>query len=160
MPPFAHRAPGVIGAAADQSEATVELITDGIHLHPSVVRASFKLFGAGQVVLVSDSMMACGMSDGKYNLGGQDVFVTGNTAKLADGTIAGSATNMLDCLRTAIKFGVRPEAAIRAATLNPACVIGADGEIGSIEDGKIADFIVFNDDWSVDAIYLAGKKLV
>ena len=160
MPPFAHRAPGVIGAAADQSEATVELITDGIHLHPSVVRASFKLFGAGQVVLVSDSMMACGMSDGKYNLGGQDVFVTGNTAKLADGTIAGSATNLLDCLRTAIKFGVRPEAAIRAATLNPACVIGADGEIGSIEDGKIADFIVFNDDWSVDAIYLAGKKLV
>ena len=160
MPPLLHRAPGVIGAAADQADATVELIADGIHLHPSIIRASFKLFGAARVVLVSDSMMACGYAEGTYNLGGQDVIVSGRIARLTDGTIAGSVTNLLDCMRMAIRFGIRPEDAIRAATINPARVIGAEKEVGSIEEGKIADFIVFNDDWSIDSIYLGGQKLI
>lgn len=159
MPPFAHREPGVIGAAAENPGVTAELITDGIHIHPSVVRATFKLFGASRVVLVSDSMAACGMKDGEYELGGQKVLVRGRLAELADGTIAGSATNLFDCLRTAISFGIKPEDAIRAATLNPAGVIGADKEIGSIAPGKSADFVICNPDWSIDSVYLAGVKV-
>jgi len=159
MPPFVHRAPGVIGAAADHPAVTAELITDGIHIHPSVVRAAFKIFGAERMILVSDSMAACGMSDGEYDLGGQRVRVSGRTAALADGTIAGSATHLFDCLRTAISFGIRPEDAIAAATINPARVIGADREIGSIAPGKSADFVICKPDWSIEAVYVAGEPI-
>lgn len=160
MPPLAHREPGVVGAAAENPAVTAELITDGIHLHPSAVRVSFMLFSAGRIVLVSDSMMACGMSNGSYMLGGQKVTVDGRRATLADGTIAGSATNLFDCMRTAISFDIKPEDAIRAATLNPARVIGADKEVGSITSGKVADFVVCNKDWSIDAVYSGGKRVV
>jgi N-acetylglucosamine-6-phosphate deacetylase len=159
MPPLVHREPGVIGAAADNPSVTAELITDGIHIHPSVVRAAFTLFGAGRMVLVSDSMMACGMANGEYVLGGQKVFVSGRKASLADGTIAGSATNLYDCLRTAISFDIPPEDAVRAATINPARVIGADGEVGSITTGKVADFVVCNPDWTIDAVYSRGQRI-
>ena len=100
MPPFSHRAPGVIGAAFDSENVAVELIADGVHIHPSVVRAVFTLFG-GRVILISDSMMATGLEDGEYSLGGQAVTVRGNLATLHDGTIAGSATNLMDCVRSA-----------------------------------------------------------
>ena len=159
MPPLAHREPGVIGAAAENPAVTAELITDGVHIHPSAVRAAFTLFGASRMVLVSDSMMACGMANGEYVLGGQKVFVSGRKATLADGTIAGSATNLYDCLRTAISFNIRPEDAIRAATHNPARVIGADREVGSISAGKIADFVVCNPDWSLAAVYSQGQRV-
>jgi len=159
MPPLAHREPGVIGAAAENPAVTAELITDGIHIHPSAVRAAFTLFGPERIVLVSDSMMACGMANGEYMLGGQKVTVNGRKATLADGTIAGSATNLFDCMRTAIDFNIRPEDAIRAATSNPARVIGADQEVGSIAAGKVADFIVCNPDWSLYTVYSAGKKV-
>ena len=160
MPPLAHRAPGVIGAAAENPLVTAELITDGIHIHPSAVRAAFVLFGAGRMVLVSDSMSACGMPNGEYELGGQKVTVSGRAATLADGTIAGSATNLFDCLRTAISFNIRPEDAIRAATANPARVIGADRDIGSIENGKCADFVICNPDWSIETVYVGGRPIV
>ena len=102
MPPFTHREPGVIGAARDSEHCMVELICDGIHIHPSVVRATFQMFGNDRVVLVSDSMRACGLSDGDYTLGGQDVKVVGKLATLkSDGAIAGSVTNLMDCMRTA-----------------------------------------------------------
>ena len=103
MPPFSHREPGVTGAAFDTLDCDVELITDGIHICPTMVRAVFRLFGDDRVILISDSMMATGLTDGDYSLGGQPVKVKGNLATLADGTIAGSATNLMDCLRTAVK---------------------------------------------------------
>ncbi|MEA4890331.1 MAG: N-acetylglucosamine-6-phosphate deacetylase [Clostridiaceae bacterium] len=159
MPPLAHRAPGVIGAAAENAGVTAELITDGIHIHPSAIRAAFALFGAGRMVLVSDSMSACGMPNGEYELGGQKVLVSGRTATLVDGTLAGSATNLFDCMRTAISFNIRPEDAIRAATFNPARVIRADQKIGNIEAGKCADFIVCNPDWSIEAVYIGGRQI-
>jgi N-acetylglucosamine-6-phosphate deacetylase len=159
MPPLVHREPGVIGAAAENQAVTAELITDGIHIHPSAVRAAFTLFGAGRIVLVSDSMMACGMANGEYVLGGQKVFVSGRKASLADGTIAGSATNLYDCLRTAISFDIPPEDAVRAATINPARVIGSDDEVGSITAGKVADFVVCNPDWTINAVYSRGQRV-
>ena len=106
MPPFSHRAPGVIGAAFDSENVAVELIADGVHIHPSVVRAVFTLFD-GRVILISDSMMATGLADGEYSLGGQAVTVRGNLATLHDGTIAGSATNLMDCVRSAVRMGIQ-----------------------------------------------------
>ena len=160
MPPFAHREPGVIGAAAENKAVTAELITDGIHVHPSAIRAAFSLFGARRIVLVSDTMSACGMPDGEYMLGGQKVFVAGRLATLADGTIAGSATHLFDCLRTSLSCGIKPEDAIQAATANPARVIGAFDQVGSITTGKQADFVVCNPDWSIHRVYLAGQRVL
>ena len=104
MPPFSHRAPGVIGAAHDSAHCMVELITDGVHIHPSVVRTTFDMFGDDRVVLISDSMRATGMPDGEYTLGGQAVQVRGNRATLVEGgALAGSVTNLADCMRVAVK---------------------------------------------------------
>lgn len=87
MPPFTHRAPGVFGAAFDAKHVMPELICDGIHIDASAVRVVFSLFGAERMILISDSMMATGMEDGAYSLGGLPVTVRGNLATLEDGTI-------------------------------------------------------------------------
>lgn len=160
MPPFTHREPGVIGAAADTPDCDVELICDGVHISAPVVRATFKLFGDDRIILISDSMMATGMSDGQYSLGGQAVTVKGNLATLADGTIAGSATNLMDCVRVAVKEMQIPlESAIKAAAYNPARSIGIDKEYGSIAPGKKANLVILNKDLSIRDIIFEGKKL-
>ena len=102
-----------------------ELICDGYHVHPSSVRMAFKLF-PGRICLISDSLRCCGMPDGKYELGGQDVFLSGGVARLEDGTIAGSATNVYQCMLNAIEYGIPVETAVAAATITPAREIGAD----------------------------------
>ena len=145
MLPFAHREPGLIGAAAESPDCMVELISDGIHIHESVVRATFRLF-PDRVCLISDSMRAAGMDNGTYELGGQQVTVVGRLATLSDGTIAGSATNLYDCMRTAVSFGIPMEEAIAAATMNPAKSIGIYGRVGSLVPGKQADILLINDD--------------
>lgn len=141
MMPMGHREPGLIGAAAEDENCSPELISDGIHVHGSMVRAAFKLF-PGRVVLISDSMRATGMADGTYDLGGQQVTVNGKLATLATGTIAGSATNLYDCMRTAVSFGIPMEEAIAAATMNPARSIGIYGEVGSLTPGKRGDVLL------------------
>ena len=113
MPAFSHRAPGVVGAALDTPLCNVELICDGVHIHPSVVRAVFKMFGSKRVILISDTMRAAGMPDGDYTLGGQAVQVKGNRATLSDGTLAGSVTDLMKCMKTAVSFGI-PLAGCRA----------------------------------------------
>ncbi len=141
MMPFAHRDPGLVGAAAENKDCMVELISDGIHIHESVVRATFKLF-PDRVVLISDSMRATGVADGTYDLGGQEVTVTGKLATLADGTIAGSATNLYDGMCTAVSFGIPVEEAVAAATVNPARSIGIYDQVGSLTPGKRADILL------------------
>lgn len=158
MPGFTHRAPGVIGAAFDAEYAMPELICDGIHINPSVVRATFRLFGEERMILISDSMMATGMKDGDYSLGGLPVTVKGNLATLSDGTIAGSATNLMDCMRTAVKMGIPFETAVRAATYNPAKSIGVDDVCGSIEVGKYGDCVLLSkEDLSTQKVILGGQ---
>lgn len=156
MPPFTHRKPGVIGAAAEDAHTEVELICDGIHIHPSVIKSTFKLFGAERVVLISDSMMATGMEDGEYALGGQPVQVKGNKALLADGTIAGSATNLYDCMRTAIGMGVPKEDAVRAATANPAVAVGLEGECGFLREGRKADILIADEAFALREVIKSG----
>ncbi len=159
MPPIHHRKPGVIGAASENEAVSAELICDGIHVHPASVRMAFKLFGAERMVLISDALRCCGMPDGEYELGGQQVFLAENVAKLADGTLAGSATNLYDCMRNAVRFGIPKEDAVRAASYNPARQIRALDRVGSIADGKLADFVVCDEDLNRKAVWLGGKQI-
>ena len=157
MPPLSHRAPGVVGAARDADGVVVELIADGVHIHESMIRATFAMF-PGRVVLISDSMRATGLADGSYTLGGQEVKVLGNVATLLDGTIAGSVTNLFECMRYAISIGIPVEDAIAAATIIPARSIGCADKVGSIEVGKRADFVVMGKDFSRKRVFVASLK--
>ena len=158
MPPIHHRKPGVIGAGSERENVIAELICDGEHVHPSSVRMAFKLF-PGRICLVSDALRCCGLPNGQYELGGQEVFLEGNVARLADGTIAGSATNLYDCMRKAVEFGISKEQAILSSTIIPARQLGRGEEIGSIAPGKLADFVVCTADLEKTAVYLGGKAL-
>ena len=158
MPPIHHRKPGVIGAASECDNVQAELICDGIHVHPSSIRMGFKLF-PDRIVLISDALRCCGMPDGEYELGGQAVYLKGKTCTLADGTLAGSVTNLFDCMRNAISYGIDPAKAVRAATWNPACAIGAQDTVGAIANGMRADFVVCSPNWERQAVYLGGEKL-
>ena len=158
MPGFTHRAPGVIGAAFDATHVMPELICDGVHVHPSAVRAAFSLFGAERMILISDSMRATGMSDGVYTLGGLGVQVKGNRATLEDGTLAGSVTNLMDCMRTAVAMGIPLETAVRCATYNPAKSIGIEALYGRIAVGAYGDCVLLSrTDLSVQNVILGGE---
>lgn len=159
MPAIHHRKPGVIAACAENENVSAEIISDGEHVHPASVRLAFRLFGAERMVLISDSLRCCGMPDGEYELGGQQVFMKAGLARLADGTIAGSATNLYECMLRAISFGIAKEDAIRAASYNPARQIGALSEVGSIAEGKIADFVICDENLVRKDVYLAGKRI-
>lgn len=159
MPGIHHRNPGVIPAAAENEAVRAELICDGLHVHPASVRLAFSIFGCERMVLISDALRCCGMPDGQYELGGQTVYLSGGIAKLADGTIAGAATNLFNGMKNAIRFGIPEEDAVRAATWNPACAIGAQDEVGSIEKGKYADFIICSPDYSQKRVFLAGREI-
>lgn len=160
MPGFTHRAPGVVGAALDSSWSRVELISDGVHIHPSVVRATFKMFGPDRVVLISDTMRAAGMTDGKYDLGGQEVTVKGPLATLADGTIAGSVTDLMACMRNAVSFGIPLADAVRAAAVNPAQAVGVFDRVGSLEPGKRANVVVLDRNLDLKAVFFKGRQVV
>ncbi len=157
MPGWSHRDPSVVGAIMDQT-TTAELICDGIHINPVVVRNTLRVMGDDRLVLISDSIRACGMPDGEYDLGGLQVYVKGNTATLKDGTLAGSATNLMGCVRKAYEFDIPLETAVKCASLNPAKAIGIDKDYGSLETGKIASIVVLDNDLSVEKVFVKGKK--
>ncbi len=159
MPGIHHRNPGVIPAAAEAPHVRAELICDGMHIHPASVRLAFQIFGGHRMILVSDALRCCGMPDGEYELGGQPVFLAGGVAKLADGTLAGSATNLYDCMVNAILFGIPEEDAVRASTVNPAFALGVQNKVGSIAEGKLADFIVCRGDYTGRRVFLGGEEI-
>lgn len=145
MNPLHHRDPGIIGAASDAPHVMAEVICDGIHIAPSVIRMIFRLFGDDRVILISDAMRALGMADGVYELGGQEVSKNGSRATLSDGTLAGSVTNLFDCVKNAVSFGIPLGCALKAATRNPAQSIG-NSSIGSLAPGKEADILLIDKD--------------
>ena len=161
MPAFTHRAPGVVGAVSDSEHVMAEIICDGVHIHPSAVRATFKMMGADRMILISDSMRATGMPDGRYTLGGLDVNVVGNRATLvSDGALAGSATNLMDCMRTAVKkMGIPLETAVACATMNPAKSLGVYDQYGSIKAGKKADVVLLDKELNLKMVIKDGKKI-
>lgn len=160
MPPIHHRNPGVIPAAVENSAVKAELICDGFHIHQSSVRLAFSMFGKERMVLISDSGRCAGLPEGsKFEIGGQDAWLKGGVGRLADGTISCSASNLWLCLKNVISWNIPEEDAIRAASYNPACAIGADDKVGSITKGKVADFIVCSEDYSEKKVFLAGKEI-
>lgn len=161
MNPINHREPGPIIAAADSGVCEAELICDGVHIHPAVVRSTLKLFGEDKVIFISDTMMAAGLEDGMYELGGQPVIVKGNRATLEDGTLAGSNTNLMNCMRVAVqKMQVPLETAVRCASVNPAKSIGIYDQYGSITPGKVANVVLLGkEELDTRAVILRGEKL-
>lgn len=158
MPGIHHRNPGPIGAGSEREGVTAELICDGFHVHPSAIRMAFKLF-PGRICLISDALRCCGMPDGRYTLGGQEVFLENCVARLADGTIAGSATNLYDCMKKTVEFGIPKEQAVMSATIIPAEAIGCEDKVGSIAVGKKADFVVCDEQLNLKSVYLNGFLL-
>ena len=161
MPAFTHRAPGVVGAVSDSAHVNAEMICDGVHIHPSVVRATFKMLGADRIVLISDSMRAAGMPDGQYTLGGLDVNVADGRAPLVgSGALAGSATNLMECMKRVVKkMGIPLETAVACASANPAKCLGIDGEYGSIEPGKRGNVVLLDHDLELKAVVKDGVRI-
>ena len=158
MPAFTHRAPGVIGAISDSPHVNAEIICDGIHVHPSVVRAAFRMLGPGRMILISDSMRAAGMPDGRYTLGGLEVEVRGKRASLvSDGALAGSVTNLMDCMKTAVKeMGIPLETAVACASRNPARALGIYDTYGSITPGKKGFLVLLDESLEVKRVLGTG----
>lgn len=158
---YTHREPGLIGAAADRESVRVELICDGVHVHPAAVRTTFKIFGDDRIIFISDSMRAAGLGDGLYTLGGQPVNVTGKRAVLQDGTIAGSVTNLTDCMRVAVlEMDVPLTSAVKCAAVNPAKSIGVYDRAGSITPGKLANVLLLEkEDLATRHVILEGEVI-
>ena len=161
MPGIHHRNPGVIPAAVENKNVRAEIICDGMHIHPASVRLAFSMFGGERMIIVSDSGRCAGQPDGTtFDIGGQTAQLVGGVAKLvADGTIACSASNMWHCLTNVLSWNIAEEDAIRAATYNPACALGVQDIVGSIETGKQADFIVCSEGYASKRVFLAGKEV-
>lgn len=157
MSGFNHREPGVVGAVLDDGRVRAELICDGFHIHPTVLRVSFRALGNDRSIIVSDSMRAAGQPDGVSELGGQTVYVKNGQARLSDGTIAGSTTNILQEVQNLVRFGVPFGQVIQSATLNPAKEIREDDKIGSIKVGKQADLVVLDKDLNIKMVIAKGK---
>ncbi len=169
MPGYQGRLPGIIGATIDNKDVYVELIADGVHHHESVDRNAFEIFGDDRLVLISDSMRACGLEDGDYDFGGNMIKVSTTTrngftirkAIMADGTIAASVANLYDVLRHCINdLCVPPQRVIKCATINPAKSIGADDKVGSIKVGRQADILIASPkDYELKQVILRGNEL-
>ncbi|GAA4741814.1 N-acetylglucosamine-6-phosphate deacetylase [Amnibacterium soli] len=157
MPVLAHRAPGPIGAALARPGVTVELIADGLHVHPILVAGLFRL-APGRVALITDAMAAAGFGDGEYRLGPLDVVVQDGAARLASGALAGSTLTLDAALRTVVAAGVPLEQAVLAATATPAHAIGRP-ELGSLDVGAPADAVLLTDDLEVEAVWADGVRL-
>ncbi len=155
MDPMHHRKPGPIPAAAERDDVTAEVIADGVHIHPAMVRLAFNMFGDDRMILISDTLRAAGLGDGVYDLGGQDVTVKGYEARIDNGALAGSVSDLMRCLYVAVKeMGIPLVSAVKAASANPARALGLEGDYGSLEAGHIADAVL------LDAETLAVKQVV
>ena len=161
MPQMAHRMPGPIPAGVEYG-ADAELIADGIHVHPAMVRLLFRIYGREHVLLISDSMRACGLPDGEYTLGGQAVTVHGKRAVLTEqpDTIAGSVTCLYDCMKEAVlHMGIPLEDAVCAASETPARALGVTHDYGRLASGAYANIILADPELNIRAVYQKGNKI-
>ena len=161
MPGMHHREPGPIPAAAEHPQVTAEIIADGIHIHPAMVRLAFKLFGDDRMILVGDTMRAAGMKDGTYDLGGQDVTVRGYVATIENGALAGSVSDLMRCMYVAVKdMDIPLASAVKAASVNPARALGLEGHHGSLDAGCVANAVLLDKETlEIKQVILRGKPL-
>ena len=158
MTAISNRAAGAAVALLDNENVTCELICDGGHVYPAILRNTFKILGEDRACVISDSMRAAGLGAGEYELGGQQVFVeeNGKYAILEDGNIAASISNVFEEFKNLLSFRIDFKKALKACTINPAKVIGLDGEIGSIATGKAADIVFVDDELNIKEVYING----
>lgn len=158
MREFNHREPGIIGAALTDDRVYCELIYDRIHLHDETVKIALKTKGIDKIVLVSDAMRAAGLEDGEYELGGQKVIVNNGAARLENGGLAGSTLNLKDAVHNMVTMlNIPIQDAIRMATLSPAEAIGVSRVKGSIEIGKDADMLLFDENINISSVFISGN---
>ena len=162
MSAFTHRDPGVVGAVSDSPHVSAEIITDGVHVHPAMVRTAFRFNGADRMIIISDSLRSTGMPDGDYVLGGQAIIKKGKYCRLAEGgALAGSVSNQFECMVNAVKEMEIPlETAVACSTIHPAKAIGVDDLYGTIEEGKYGDLVLLNEDLELMAVVKRGKVIV
>ena len=161
MPGMQHRAPGPIPAAVEHPEVTAEIIADGVHIHPAMVRLAFRLFGDDRMILVSDTLRAAGLRDGVYDLGGQDVTVRGPRATIANGALAGSVSDLMRCFVVAVRdMGIPIESAVKAACVNPARALGLQGRHGTLAAGAVANAVLLDrETLDIRAVVLRGLRI-
>lgn len=154
------REAGMVGAVMDSDSVMAELICDGVHICPATLRITFKVLGEDRTVVISDALMAAGMPDGEYMLGGQKVYKKSD-CRLADGTLAGSVTNLFEEFHNLLGYGIPFKQALKSVSINPAKAIGADKFTGSIEEGKFADLLITSEDFKeIKAVFVKGKRVI
>ena len=160
MSGMSHRDPGLVGALLTEGRITCGLIVDGIHVHPRMVKLAYRTLGARRFTLVTDAMEAMGMPAGEYRIGDQRVIVAENTARLADGTLAGSILRMDEAVRNMVAFsGCSPAEAVRMASTTPAEVLRIDHETGHLRRGYRADLILLDKELNVLETYIGGRRV-
>ncbi|MFD3452488.1 N-acetylglucosamine-6-phosphate deacetylase [Streptomyces sp. NPDC058691] len=162
MPTLLHRRPGPIAALLEDERVTVELINDGVHLHPAVLELAFRSAGADRVAFITDAMDAAGFGDGRYLLGPMEVDVTDGVARLVEGgSIAGSTLTLDTAFKRAVTVDRLPVTdAVRALSVNPARLLGAYDRVGSLEPGKDADLVVLNEAYDLVGVMRKGQWVV
>ncbi|MDP4144576.1 MAG: N-acetylglucosamine-6-phosphate deacetylase [Bacillota bacterium] len=159
MTPFNHRRPGVVGAIFNNN-VSCEVIADTIHVHPAIFQLLVKIKGKENVVLITDCMRAGGMKEGKYDLGGQDVFVKNSSARLEDGTLAGSILSLNSAIKNMLEHtNLDINEVVAMTSLNPAKVLQLEASKGSLEKGKDADITIFDEAGNVYMTIVEGKKV-
>ncbi len=153
MSPLKHREPALIGAAFD-NDMYIQVICDGKHIHPSVIRMLYKMFGSDRMILISDSMRATNLPDGEYDLGGLNIIVKDKTAHTEDGALAGSTSTLLDCVKCAIEFGIPASEAFKMASETPAKLMGLNR--GVIKAGTECDLLILDDNNNIDTVIING----
>lgn len=152
-----HREPGLIGAASDAMQAYVELISDNLHVHPAVVRSTFKMIGEDRMLLISDAIRTMGIESGTFKFGGSDIIVKDGKTTLLDGvTLAGATTNLYEAFKIAIADKVPLQSVIKATTINPARSIQVDNVMGSIETGKLANILILDRNFNIKYVIIKG----
>ena len=159
MPPLHHRAPGPVGWGLTNDQVSCDVIADGVHVHPSILKLILHSKTAERVSLISDAIAATGLGDGEYQIWGEKIVVKEGRTQNARGSIAGSVITMLDAVRTMLSLGASGPDVARMASLNPAQLLGIAGDCGSIEEGKRADLVALDDDRNVSLVMIGGQSV-
>jgi N-acetylglucosamine-6-phosphate deacetylase len=157
MSPLHHRAPGPVGWGLLRHDVTCDLIADGIHLDPIILRLLVKLKSSERLILISDAIAAAGMGDGTYKIWGEQISVTNGRTQNLRGSIAGSVISMLDAVNMMRSLGVPEIEVARMAAANPAKLLGIGSDCGSIEEGKSADLVALDDQGQVAMTLIEGE---
>jgi N-acetylglucosamine-6-phosphate deacetylase len=157
MSPLHQREPGVVGWGLLNDDVTCDIIADGVHCHPLMLRLALRCKTAERLALISDAVLPAGLGDGDFEVWGETINATGGRTRNARGSIAGSVSTMLDAARTMLSLGCAPHEVARMASLNPARLVGVERLCGSIEEGKRADLVALDDEGQVRLVLVGGR---